>query len=208
LYNAGSQHVIEDHLSVFEPIFKVRIGRSRSKRIRDFCKSEIVCGDESDGSLLYQSTDDRLGSDRPVMRIGSVKNFVQQQQHRERLLRKFHDVSQSLYFRIETRGAAKQGVLHTQSCADRQRRQFHALGAYRRSREGECNVGSYGSKKRALAGHVGATDDQQLKIAAKLDGVGYALSPKEQRMPHVFSLEHGRTFDDLRKWVFGTFKRK
>ena len=153
MYNAGPQQVIKDHLPVFEPIFKVRIGRPWRKRIRDFRKSEVVRGDESDGSLFHQAADDRLRSDRPVMRIGSVKNLIQQQQHRKWFLREFHDVAQSLYFRIETRCTAEQRILYAQSGADGRGDSF-MRSALTGLRKCEGNVRSYGSKKRALAGHV------------------------------------------------------
>src|SRR5207237_5786271 len=76
LNDSGSKTVIEDHLPIFQMIFKVSIAGKRRERIRNFGQSQIVSGDQTDGPSRDQSAQNSFGANRPVVRVRSMQDFI------------------------------------------------------------------------------------------------------------------------------------
>ena len=48
----------------------------------DIRQRQVVGGDQADGAALHQPAHQRLRADAPVVRVGAVQEFVDQEQHR------------------------------------------------------------------------------------------------------------------------------
>ena len=86
------------------------VGGPLAQLVRDIRQRQIVRGDQADGAALHQAAHQRLGADPPVVRVGAVQEFVDQEQHRQRPGRQVQNLPQPQDLRVEARDAALQGI--------------------------------------------------------------------------------------------------
>ena len=113
--------------------------------------------------LIQQASQDARRADEAVVRVGAVKQLVEQEQQRRRSTRHVGDLANARDLRVESRPAFLQRVLDAQRRADGERREPQRVRTHRRTREREHGVDADRSQQRALAGHVRAADDEQLR---------------------------------------------
>jgi len=86
LHHTRVDPIIECHRAVSKLIFEVYVGGPRTKKIRDLGQGKIVRRDQPEGPSLEQITQDDLGPNAAVVRVGSLKKFVKQEEKRRRSL--------------------------------------------------------------------------------------------------------------------------
>src|SRR5215468_7993194 len=144
--------VIENHAAIFEMILEMKIRCARREGLSKFGKRQIVRGDQAYSLPVDQATNHSLGADSAVVRIRAVQDLVQKKQYRH-LLRKLHDVVQTLNLSIEARGSLLQRIHHANGRANGQNRNLHALRTHGRSRESKGGIDSDSPEQRALTRH-------------------------------------------------------
>ena len=103
LDDAGPHPVVEHHAAVLEAILEVHVHRGRPEPRRQFRQRQIVRGHEPDGAGLDEGAHDRFRADAPVVRIGAVQDFVEQEQQRRRSARRLDDRADAQNLAVEPR---------------------------------------------------------------------------------------------------------
>ncbi len=84
LDDSRSHPVVESHLTVFEVILEMDVGGRGRQVVDDPGQREVVGCDQADRAASNQATNDGLGTDAPIVRIGPVEEFIQQEEQRSR----------------------------------------------------------------------------------------------------------------------------
>src|SRR4051812_37020780 len=151
---------------------------------------KIVGTDETDGPARCKCTHDTLRPAAPVPRIRALEQLVQQKQQRATApCHYIEKLPQSRDLRVEARAALVQRVVDPDAGTYLQLREPQDPGPNRRSSHGQDGVDSYCSQQRALAGHVGATDQEYTSPACDINAVAYRPSGRDQGMAQLLSLE-------------------
>ncbi len=61
--------------------------------IGDLGQGQVVSGHETDRTLGDQALDDRAGADAPIVRIGAVKELIEQEEERTRVPRQLDELA-------------------------------------------------------------------------------------------------------------------
>src|SRR5881394_1012982 len=101
LNDSWAHTVVEDHLTVDHCVFEMDVRGPGCEGMGNLSQCKIVSSDQSDSAPFHQAFDNGFGSHGAVVRIRSMKDFVEKKQNRKVPLRQFHDVVDPLNLRIE-----------------------------------------------------------------------------------------------------------
>src|SRR5271155_2162851 len=77
------------------------------------------------------------------------------------------------------------------------------MSAHRRTRHSEDSVDADGAHERALAGHVGAADEEDPRLSADTDVVANTFCGWDKGVTELLGDETGRAFDEFGEGVGG-----
>ena len=84
LNDSRTQPVAKTQFAVFEMIFEVEVRGGGSHGNSDVSQGEIVSSEQSNGTSLQQVPHHSFGADPTVVRVGSLQQFVKQEQNGQR----------------------------------------------------------------------------------------------------------------------------
>ena len=110
-------------------------------------------------------------------------------------------MAQTGYLGIEAGAAFLKGVVDENTCPYLERGEAQIASTYRSASHSEDRVDTDSSHERALAGHVGATDEKDPGFATDTDVVANAFCDCDEWMAELFGDEAGTAFDKFGKGI-------
>ena len=103
--------VIELDLSTLESVVEVHVDCARREIVRDPRQREIVSGDEADRLAVDERAEDARRADDAIVRVGAMKELIEEEQHRHGTRREIGDVADAGDSSVETRSSLLERVL-------------------------------------------------------------------------------------------------
>ena len=196
---AGREPKVKTKLAIFEAVFKMEIRGGRWQLPGHLGEREVVGSNQAQRAASEQALYKRLRAGTAIIGIGAAEQFVEQEQDRRGLFGEFGNQFQAQNFGVETGNAALQRIQNTDRCGYLKRGETKLTSADRRTAMCKDRVEADGSDQRAFSRHVGAADDHQAQIAAKMQSVTDGLSAREQRMRQTVGCEGRAVVDEFWK---------
>src|SRR5262249_46663422 len=117
-HHAFSQLVIEMHPSVLELFLEVHVAESAADLAVHLGERQIVGAHEAYGSAIQESADDASGAGKPILRVCSLQQFVQQKQQRQLARGQVDELAEPCDFRIKPRTSILQRVIDPNAGSD------------------------------------------------------------------------------------------
>src|SRR5262245_50814433 len=99
----------------------MNVGRAGGEGIRNLSEREIMRRHETDGASFDQSFHDSFSSNRAIMRVGAVEDFVEEKQKRNIAFCQVHGLTNALNLCIEARCSRLERIVNSNRRANRQR---------------------------------------------------------------------------------------
>ncbi len=77
LNHAWMEDIIEDNLTVLDPILEMNVLRSKLCVIGQFRQRKIVRRDDPDRPGIHKTTQDGFGADRSIVIVRAAQHFVE-----------------------------------------------------------------------------------------------------------------------------------
>ena len=103
LHDPRTQPIVEHDLAVDDPVVEMYVRGLRSERAGNLGQRKVVRGREADRAGRDQRAHDRLCASAPIVRVGAVEDFVEQEQDRDRAAGFLDDRTNPENLRIEPR---------------------------------------------------------------------------------------------------------
>ena len=117
--DAGPQLEIELELAVHQFVLEMHVHDAPGVKSGNIGQGQIVRADQADRAALDQGANESLRADAPIRRIGTLQQFVQQKQQRQRA--GLEQLAQSGDLGIKARAALMQRIVDADAGADLQR---------------------------------------------------------------------------------------
>src|SRR5580704_10065919 len=148
-------------------ILKMEVRSLGSDLHSNFGESQVVRGEQSDGTSFHEIPYDRFRANTTVVRVCSLQQFVEQEQNRHRSIGQVSDNLQSRDFSVKARDSALQGIQDANGSAYGQSRKLELASANRCAALSQNSVDSNRADERALSGHVGSADNNEPQISSE-----------------------------------------
>jgi len=136
-------------------------------------QSEVVGGDGSYGAGCGEGAEDGFGGGFAVERVGAAEDFVDEEEGLRGVGAGLFDEGFEAFDFGEKFGFAfGEGVADDDGRAEVEGDHLQGLCGYRCAGEGEDGVGTDGAEEGGFAGHVGAGDEEELRVGVEGDVVG------------------------------------
>ena len=185
---AVAEFVVEGHLAVGDLVLQVDVVEGVGGGAGQVGEGEVVRADEADGSGFEEGADYAFGADEAVFGVGALQELVEEEEEWGLLLGEVAEVAEPGDLGVEAGAALLQGVVDEDAGSDLEGGELEALGADRSAGHGEDGVDADGAHEGALAGHVGAADEQGSGVAGDADVVADALCGGDERVAEGFGV--------------------
>src|SRR5690349_15575608 len=79
-YHAGAETIIERQPIILKFFLKMNVADAVRKNLFQRGQSQIVGGDQPDGAVTKQRSQNAFSADAAIVRIGALKNFVEEKE--------------------------------------------------------------------------------------------------------------------------------
>src|SRR6478672_1468213 len=78
--HAGTETIVKGKPVIFKAFLEVNIANLRGEDLFERSKSKIMSCDKADSAITNQRTQHTLRAHAPIMRVGTLQNFIEQEQ--------------------------------------------------------------------------------------------------------------------------------
>ncbi len=155
-------------------------------------------GNQPYAPSVDETAQDGLSSDTPVVGIGTMQDFVQQEkQLAVALARDLHERLKSFDLAIEAGSTLLDRVVDANGRTDLELREHQAFCPHRRSSQCQHGVDAHRSEQSCFPRHVRTADDHRSALAIETHRIAHAIRLNQQWMSDLFTLKIGTTIANL-----------